>query len=227
MEQRLIYAEQISKIYKSNGKKNAAETKALDAVDLEIQKGEILAITGASGSGKSTLLHMLGGIDTPSNGRIYYGQEDITKFSDKRLSEFRREKIGFVFQSFQLLPELTVEQNIMLPWKLQHKKPDKKDIETILRELGMEEKKEAYPEQLSGGQQQRTAIARALVHQPDLLLCDEPIGNLDYQNGQEVMKLLFLSREKRKQTIVIVTHDEKIAGMADRIYKMRDGKIIQ
>lgn len=227
MEDKYICTENLSKIYVNANIRNAVEVKALDGVDMEIRKGEILSITGASGSGKSTLLHMLGGIDTPTDGKILYGMKDITKLSDKKLAEFRRKRIGFVFQSFQLLPELTVEKNVLLPWKLQHRKPNKEGIDTILEELGIKDKKNFYPEQLSGGQQQRVAIARALTHRPDLLLCDEPTGNLDYQNGQEVMQLLCAAREKWNQTIVIVTHDEKIAAKADRIYRMKDGKILK
>lgn len=223
MSEKFIYTDKLTKIYTTSKGKNRIETKALSDVNLEIEKGEMVAIIGASGSGKSTLLHMLGGIDIPTSGSVFYGKENIFAMNDKKLSAFRREKTGFVFQFFNLFQELTVKQNIMVPMQLQKKKADKKRVLELAESLGIKEKLSAFPEQLSGGQQQRVAIARALVNQPDLLLCDEPTGNLDEKTGQEVMELLLEAKEKWGQTIVLVTHNKEIANQADRIFQMKDG----
>ena len=223
MSEKFIYTDKLTKIYTTSKGKDRVEIKALSDVNLEIEKGEMVAIFGASGSGKSTLLHMLGGIDTPTSGSIFYGKDNISAMNDKKLSAFRREKTGFVFQFFNLFQELTVKQNIMVPMQLQKKKVDKERVVELAESLGIREKLSAFPEQLSGGQQQRVAIARALINQPDLLLCDEPTGNLDEKTGQEVMELLLEAKEKWGQTIVLVTHNKEIANQADRVFKMKDG----
>lgn len=222
MDSKYIYTESLCKTYYA-AKNKGVEVKALQDVNIEIQQGEILAITGSSGSGKSTLLHILGGINTPTGGSVFYGEENICRFSDKKLSAFRKEKTGFVFQFFNLFPELTVRQNILVPYQLQKKKGGKEKAEELAEALGIKDKLASYPEQLSGGQQQRVAIARALMNSPDLLLCDEPTGNLDEKNGQEVMELLEQARDTWNQTIVIVTHEKSIAEQADRILKLKDG----
>lgn len=227
MNEKFIYTEQLTKIYTNAKGKERIEIKALSDVCLEIEKGEMVAITGASGSGKSTLLHMLGGIDTPTKGNVFYGKDNISTMKDRKLSAFRREKTGFVFQFFNLFPELTVKQNIMLPMRLQKKKTDTNKVTELAESLGIREKLSAFPEQLSGGQQQRVAIARALINQPDLLLCDEPTGNLDEKTGQEVMELLLETKEKWGQTIVLVTHNKEIASQADRSIEIKDGKLFQ
>lgn len=223
MSEKFIYTDKLTKIYTTAKGKDKIETKALSNVNLEIEKGEMVAIIGASGSGKSTLLHMLGGIDTPTSGSVFYGKDNISTMGDKKLSAFRREKTGFVFQFFNLFQELTVKQNIMVPMQLQKIKVDKERIIELAESLGIREKLSAFPEQLSGGQQQRVAIARALINQPDLLLCDEPTGNLDEKAGKEVMELLLEAKEKWGQTIVLVTHNKEIANQADHIIKMKDG----
>lgn len=178
MSEKYIYTEHLSKIYRVGRGKRGTETKALQDVNIEVQKSEILCIMGSSGSGKSTLLHILGGIDSPSEGSVFYGKEDITKWKDSKLSNFRLRQTGFVFQFFHLLPELTIKQNILVPVKMMHGKLDKGRYEELLDGLGIKEKENQYPEQLSGGQQQRVAIARALINQPDVLLCDEPTGSV-------------------------------------------------
>lgn len=226
MSEKYIYTEHLSKTYRVGRGKRGTETKALQDVNLEVHKGEILCIMGSSGSGKSTLLHILGGIDRPSEGKVFYGDEDITKWKDRRLSNFRLHQTGFVFQFFHLLPELTIKQNILVPIKMMHGKVDKERYETLLDGLGIKEKEDQYPEQLSGGQQQRAAIARALINQPDVLLCDEPTGNLDSRNGEEVLKMLVKARDLWNQTILLVTHDRKIAEYADRTIQLEDGKIL-
>ena len=226
MSEKFIYTEELTKVYTSAKGKDKIVTRALSDVCLEIEKGEMVAITGASGSGKSTLLHMLGGIDTPTKGNVFYGKDNISTMKDRRLSAFRREKTGFVFQFFNLFPELTVKQNIMLPMRLQKKKPDIKRVKELAKSLEISEKLSVFPEQLSGGQQQRVAIARALINQPDLLLCDEPTGNLDEKTGQEVMGLLLEAQEKWGQTIVLVTHNMEIANQADRSIEIKDGKLL-
>ena len=226
MSEKFIYTDKLTKIYTTSKGKDRVEIKALSDVNLEIEKGEMVAIIGASGSGKSTLLHMLGGIDTPTKGNVFYGKDNISTMKDRRLSAFRREKTGFVFQFFNLFPELTVKQNIMLPMRLQKKKPDIKRVKELAKSLEISEKLSVFPEQLSGGQQQRVAIARALINQPDLLLCDEPTGNLDEKTGQEVMGLLLEAQEKWGQTIVLVTHNMEIANQADRSIEIKDGKLL-
>lgn len=200
--------------------------KALDGIDLTIQKGEFLAIVGTSGSGKSTLLHMLGGLDIPTSGEIMIDGADISKLSKDELTIFRRRKIGFVFQNYNLLPLMNVYENIVLPIKLDGIRPDQEYIANILRLLGLEKKKYAMPGQLSGGQQQRTALARALVAKPAMILADEPTGNLDSRTSQDVLGLMKISSTNFAQTVVMITHNDEIAQMADRIIRLEDGKIL-
>ncbi len=199
--------------------------KALDGVNLEVERGEFLAIVGTSGSGKSTLLHMLGGLDHPTSGKVYVDDKDISKLKEDALCVFRRRKIGFVFQSYNLVPVLNVYENIVLPIELDGNKVDKEYVQKVTKTLGLEKKLESLPNQLSGGQQQRVAIARALAAKPSILLADEPTGNLDSHTSQDVLGLLKVTGAKFGQTIVMITHDEEIAQMADRIIRIEDGKI--
>lgn len=201
--------------------------KALDGVNLEIQKGEFLAIVGTSGSGKSTLLNMLGGLDNPTSGVVIVDGQDISKMSRDELTVFRRRKIGFVFQNYNLLPLMNVYENIVLPIKLDGIKPDETFIDEILKLLNLESKKYAMPNQLSGGQQQRAALARALAAKPSIILADEPTGNLDSRTSQDVLGLVKISIHKFAQTVVMITHNDEIAQMADRIIRLEDGKIIK
>ena len=201
--------------------------KALDGVNLEIQKGEFLAIVGTSGSGKSTLLNMLGGLDNPTSGVVIVDGQDISKMSRDELTVFRRRKIGFVFQNYNLLPLMNVYENIVLPIKLDGIKPDETFIDEILKLLNLESKKYSMPNQLSGGQQQRAALARALAAKPSIILADEPTGNLDSRTSQDVLGLVKISSHKFAQTVVMITHNDEIAQMADRIIRMEDGKIIK
>ena len=200
--------------------------RALDGVDLTIEHGEFVAIVGTSGSGKSTLLHMLGGLDRPTSGSVFVDGKDIFSFKDEALTIFRRRKIGFVFQSYNLVPVLNVQENIVLPIQLDGRRVDKAFVRQIVRTLGLEERLEALPSQLSGGQQQRVAIARALATAPAIILADEPTGNLDSRTSQDVLGLLKITSQKFSQTIVIITHNEEIAQMADRILRIEDGRIV-
>lgn len=201
--------------------------KAVDGVDLDIQEGEFVAIVGTSGSGKSTLLHMLGGLDTSSSGEVIIEGRDISKFTRDQLTIYRRRKIGFVFQNYNLLPLMNVYENIVLPIKLDGIVPDEAYIDSILKLLTLEEKKYAMPNQLSGGQQQRVALARALAVKPAIILADEPTGNLDSHTSQDVLGLMKISSQNLNQTIVMITHNEEIAQMADRIIRLEDGKIVK
>ena len=200
--------------------------RALDGVDLTIEQGEFVAIVGTSGSGKSTLLHMLGGLDRPTSGSVFVDGKDIFSFKDEALTIFRRRKIGFVFQSYNLVPVLNVQENIVLPIQLDGRQVDKAFVRQIVRTLGLEERLEALPSQLSGGQQQRVAIARALATAPAIILADEPTGNLDSRTSQDVLGLLKITSQKFSQTIVMITHNEEIAQMADRILRIEDGRIV-
>lgn len=202
------------------------QVKALDGVDLEIEKGEFAAIVGTSGSGKSTLLHMLGGLDYPTSGKVEVDGKDIYQLKKDALCIFRRRKIGFVFQSYNLVPVLNVYENIVLPIQLDGGTIDEAYIDSIVKLLGLEKKLENLPTQLSGGQQQRVAIARALATKPSILLCDEPTGNLDSATSQDVLGLLKVSSERFGQTIVMITHNEEIAQMADRIVRIEDGRVL-
>ena len=201
--------------------------KALDGIDLDICKGEFLAIVGTSGSGKSTLLHMLGGLDNPTSGEVIIDGRNISGLSRDELTVYRRRKIGFVFQNYNLLPLMNVYENIVLPIKLDGIKPDDDYVEEILKLLKLEDKKYFMPNQLSGGQQQRVALARALAIKPAIILADEPTGNLDSRTSQDVLGLIKISSQNLAQTIVMITHNEEIAQMADRIIRIEEGKIVK
>lgn len=201
--------------------------KALDGIDLDICKGEFLAVVGTSGSGKSTLLHMLGGLDNPTSGDVIIDGRNISGLSRDELTVYRRRKIGFVFQNYNLLPLMNVYENIVLPIKLDGIKPDDDYVEEILKLLKLEDKKYFVPNQLSGGQQQRVALARALAIKPAIILADEPTGNLDSRTSQDVLGLIKISSQNLAQTIVMITHNEEIAQMADRIIRIEDGKIVK
>ena len=201
------------------------EVRALDGVDLMVEKGEFAAVVGTSGSGKSTLLHMLGGLDRPTSGSVTVDGKNIFSLKDEALTIFRRRKIGFVFQNYNLVPVLSVYENIVLPIQLDGQKPDDGYVGQIIETLGLEKKLRNLPNNLSGGQQQRVAIARALAAKPAIILADEPTGNLDSKTSQDVMALLKITSEKFAQTIVMITHNEEIAQMADRIIRIEDGKI--
>ena len=204
-----------------------ADTTVLDHVSFTVEEGSFVAIIGASGSGKSTLLHLLGGVDRPSSGSVIVDGEDIFSLSEQELSRYRRQKVSVVYQFYNLLPMLNVRANVLLPLELDGRRPDERQFQSILRLLGMEEKEFYYPNQLSGGQQQRVAIARALMTEPKVLLADEPTGNLDSKNSAEIISLLRESNRRLNQTILLVTHDSRIAEQADRILEISDGKIIR
>ena len=201
------------------------EVRALDGVDLTVEKGEFAAVVGTSGSGKSTLLHMLGGLDRPTSGSVSVDGKDIFSLKDEALTIFRRRNIGFIFQNYNLVPVLSVYENIVLPIQLDGQKPDAAYVDQIIETLGLEKKLRNLPNNLSGGQQQRVAIARALAAKPAIILADEPTGNLDSKTSQDVMALLKITSQKFAQTIVMITHNEEIAQMADRIIRIEDGKI--
>ena len=202
------------------------EVRAIDHTSLQIYQGEFAAIVGKSGSGKSTLLHMLGGLDCPTEGKILIGDKDISSMKEEEIAVFRRRKIGFIFQSFNLISSLNVWENIVLPIGLDGRSVNKVFINELLCTLGIEEKKHNLPNTLSGGQQQRVAIARAIASKPDIILADEPTGNLDTKTGDEVISLLKMTAKKYGQTLVMITHDEEIAQMADRITLIEDGKVV-
>ena len=203
------------------------QVKALDGVDLTVENGEFVAIVGTSGSGKSTLLHMLGGLDRPTSGAVLVDGKDIFSLKDEELTIFRRRKIGFVFQSYNLVPVLSVYENIVLPIQLDGGKVDQSYVNQVIEALGLEQKLQNLPSQLSGGQQQRVAIARALVSKPAIVLADEPTGNLDSKTSQDVLSLMKVTGQKFAQTMVMITHNEEIAQMADRIVRIEDGRIVK
>lgn len=205
--------------------KGEMQIKALDGINLCVEKGEFTAIVGTSGSGKSTLLHMLGGLDRPTSGKVYVDGRDIFNLKDDALCIFRRRKIGFVFQNYNLVPVLNVQENITLPIELDGGRTDREYAEAVVRTLGLKDRLTSLPSQLSGGQQQRVAIARALAAKPAILLADEPTGNLDSRTSQDVLCLLKAAGEQFGQTIVMITHDEEMAQMADRIIRIEDGKL--
>ena len=215
----LLEVKELSKTY-GNGE---TSVQALKGVTFSIQKGEFVAIVGESGSGKSTLLNMIGALDTPTSGKIFIDGKDIFSMKDRNLTVFRRRNIGFIFQSFNLIPELTVEQNIVFPVLLDYQKPNRKYLEELLNVLNLTERRNHLPSQLSGGQQQRVAIGRALITRPSLILADEPTGNLDTQNTSEVIALLKEASRKYEQTIIIITHSKSVAQIADRILQVSDG----
>ncbi len=203
-----------------------SQVRAVDHTDLEIERGKFTAIVGRSGSGKSTLLHLIGGLDRPDEGKVWIEGKDIFALKDDRLAEFRRKKIGFIFQDFPLIPSLNVWENIVLPLGLDNRKVRKEDVEEVLEKIGIADKKDTMPNALSGGQKQRTAIARALVTNPAMILADEPTGNLDSQTELEVMSLLKSCVKDMGQTLVMITHDEMIAQMSDRMIEIEDGKAV-
>lgn len=218
----ILQAKDLKKVY---GAGNRA-VQALDGIDLTVEKGEFVAIVGTSGSGKSTLLHMLGGLDRPTSGSVTVDGQDIFALKDEALTIFRRRKIGFVFQSYNLVPVLNVYENIILPIELDGGKVNTDFVQQIVQTLGLTERLDALPNQLSGGQQQRVAIARALVAAPAIILADEPTGNLDSKTSQDVLSLLKVSSQKFAQTIVMITHNEEIAQLANRIIRIEDGRIV-
>nr|WP_308629112.1 ABC transporter ATP-binding protein [uncultured Eisenbergiella sp.] len=218
----LLKCEGVSKIY-GNGNN---QVTALDGIDLSVAKGEFVAVIGASGSGKSTLLHILGSVDQPTAGKVIVDGVDISAMNRTQAAIFRRRKVGLVYQFYNLIPTLTVRKNILMPLLLDKRKPNQEYFDQVVKTLGITDKLEALPSQLSGGQQQRAAIARSLVYRPALLLADEPTGNLDQKNSREIIDMLKLSNRNLKQTILLITHDEKIALEADRIITIEDGRII-
>ncbi len=204
---------------------SGVEVRALSEVNFELEKGALIAIIGDSGSGKSTLLHLLAGVDKPTSGEIYIQDMDITKLGKEELTIFRRRNIGVIYQFFNLIPNISVRKNILLPLLLDNKREDEKYFDEIVRTLGIEEKLDRFPKQLSGGEQQRVAIARSLITRPAIILADEPTGNLDRKNSEEISSLFRLVNKRFKSTIIIITHDEKVANSCDRVYKMVDGKL--
>ena len=225
----ILKTEGLKKYYgnmNQKGPEKAPLVKALDGVDLSVENGEFVAVVGTSGSGKSTLLHMMGGLDRPTEGRVEVAGKDIFSLTDDELTIFRRRKIGFIFQSYNLVPVLNVYENIALPVELDGQRPDGEYMYRIIKTLGLEEKIHNLPNQLSGGQQQRVAIARALLSKPAIILADEPTGNLDSKTSQDVMGFLKVTSDKFRQTIVMITHNEEIAQMADRIVRIEDGKLV-
>lgn len=218
----IVKCEKISKVYGTG----ASRVVALDKIDLSVEKGEFVAIVGSSGSGKSTLLHILGSVDTPSEGKVIIEGTDISTLNRTQAAIFRRRKVGLIYQFYNLIPTLTIEKNILMPLLLDKRQVNKEYFGQIVKSLGLSEKLDALPGQLSGGQQQRAAIARSLIYRPALLLADEPTGNLDQKNSREIIDMLKLSNRNLNQTILLITHDEKVALEADRILTLEDGRII-
>ena len=218
----ILRCDNIKKVYGSGDN----QVKALDGINLSVEKGEFVAIVGASGSGKSTLLHILGGVDAPTEGKVMVEDTDISTLNRTQAAIFRRRKVGLVYQFYNLIPTLTIRKNILMPLLLDKKKVNQEYFMKVITALGIEDKLDFLPNQLSGGQQQRAAIARSLVYRPALLLADEPTGNLDRRNGEEIVDLLKLSNRNLNQTIILITHDEKVALEADRIITIEDGRII-
>ena len=205
--------------------KGEAQVKALDGIDLSIEKGKFTAIIGASGSGKTTLLNMIGGLDTPDEGEVIVDGVNLSGLKEKELAVFRRNKVGFVYQNFNLVPTLTVKENILFPLSLAGSTPDQRFFADVMQELWLQDRLNAYPHELSGGGQQRAAIARALIAKPAILLADEPTGNLDVKSGQNVLGLLKMSVETYHQTLIMITHNLETAQMADRVFRMEDGRL--
>lgn len=223
MDMQIVETRNLKKYYKLGDN----TVKALDGVDFSVQEREFVAIIGKSGSGKSTLLHMIGGLDVPTGGEVLVAGRDLAKMSKEQLAVFRRRKVGFIFQSYNLVPDLNVYENIVLPIELDGRHIDKGFVDGILKFLKLEEKREAMPNTLSGGQQQRVAIARAIASKPSMILADEPTGNLDTASGHDVMGLLKAAAKKFQQTIILITHDNDIAQLADRIIHIEDGRIVK
>ncbi len=218
----ILRTENLMKVYGQGSN----QVNAVDKVNLTIERGEFIAIVGPSGSGKSTLLHLIGGVDTPTSGSIYIEGTDISKYSSKELALFRRRKVGLIYQFYNLIPNLTVKHNIELPLKLDNRHVDKETMEQIVSKLGLESKLSNFPSELSGGQQQRVAIARSLIYSPSIILADEPTGNLDRENSQEIVDILKYYNRTLRQTIILITHDENIALQANRVITIVDGKIV-
>ena len=215
---------EVKNLCKTYGK-GETEVKALNNVSFSVDKGEFVAIIGPSGSGKSTLLHILGGVDVPTSGSVIINGEDISKLNETALAIFSRRQIGLIYQFYNLIPILTVEENLTLPLRLDGRKPDERQTEYLVKTLGLENRLDHLPNQLSGGQQQRVSIGRALINNPALMLADEPTGNLDSENSKEIVSLLRKFNKEQNQTVIIITHDERIALAADRIIEIEDGKI--
>ena len=217
----ILRVENLTKIYG----KDAAQVVALDHVSFSVEKGEFVAIVGESGSGKSTLLHLIGGVDRPTSGKVFIDGKDIFGFDDDKLAIFRRRQVGLIYQFYNLIPILNVEENVMLPLSLDNRTVDKETLDNLLKMLGLDNRRTHLPNELSGGQQQRTSIGRALITNPTLILADEPTGNLDSKSSDEIVALLKKSNKELKQTIIMITHNPEIAKIADRIIKIEDGKI--
>ena len=218
----ILKVENLTKIYG----KGENEVKALDNISFSVEKGEFVAIVGASGSGKSTLLHLIGGVDRPTSGKVYIDGKDIYSFNDDNLAIFRRRQVGLIYQFYNLIPILNVEENITLPCDLDNQKVDNTKLNELIKTLGLEERRKHLPNQLSGGQQQRTSIGRALITNPAIILADEPTGNLDSKSSDEIVELLKRSNKEYKQTIIMITHNLEIAKEVDRIIKIEDGKLV-
>ncbi len=218
----ILKVENLTKVYG----KDSTKVVALDHVSFSVEKGEFVAIVGASGSGKSTLLHLIGGVDRPTSGKVYVNGQDIYKFDDDKLAIFRRRQVGLIYQFYNLIPILNVEENITLPLALDGRTPDKTKLNDMIKLLGLEARKNHLPNELSGGQQQRTSIGRALITNPSIILADEPTGNLDSKSSDEIVALLKKTNKELKQTIIMITHNMEIAAVADRIIKIEDGKIV-
>lgn len=219
----ILKVENLTKIYG----KGTAQITALDNVSLSVEKGEFVAIVGASGSGKSTLLHLIGGVDRPTSGKVYIEGKDIYSFSDDELAIFRRRQVGLIYQFYNLIPILNVEENIVLPLSLDNREINTKKLDELLKTLGLQDRRKHLPNELSGGQQQRTSIGRAMITNPAIILADEPTGNLDSKASEEIVELLKKSNREYKQTIIMITHNIDIAKEADRIIKIEDGKIVK
>ena len=218
----ILKIENLKKVYGSG----ETEVKALDDISFQVEEGEFIAIIGPSGSGKSTLLHSIAGLEKPTSGKVYFYDKDIYKMNKKELTILRRQKIGIIYQFYNLIPTLNVEENIILPIELDRKKIDTKKLDEIIKFLGLEKRKKHLPNELSGGQQQKVAIGRALMINPTIILADEPTGNLDLKSSEEIMQVLKKANKDYKQTIIMITHNLEIAKLADRIIKIEDGKII-
>ena len=218
----ILRVDNLTKIYG----KDSTKVVALDHVSFTVEKGEFVAIVGASGSGKSTLLHLIGGVDRPTSGKVYIDGKDIFKFNDDKLAIFRRRQVGLIYQFYNLIPILNVEENITLPLALDNREVDKERLASLLKLLGLENRKNHLPNELSGGQQQRTSIGRAIITNPTIILEDEPTGNLDSKSSDEIVALLKKSNKELNQTIIMITHNMEIAKVADRIIKIEDGKIV-
>ena len=219
----ILKVENLTKIYG----KGTTKVVALDDVSFSVEKGEFVAIVGASGSGKSTLLHLVGGVDRPTSGKVYIDGKDIYKLNDDKLAIFRRRQVGLIYQFYNLIPILNVEENITLPLDLDSRKPNKDYLNSLIKLLGLENRKNHLPNELSGGQQQRTSIGRAMITNPTIILADEPTGNLDSKSSDEIVELLKKSNKEYKQTIIMITHNMEIAKCADRIIQIEDGKIVK